>query len=341
MERARPGPSVVTVGNFDGVHRGHQSILARARELATQASARLVVVTFEPHPASVLRPGGAPPLLTDLPERLSRLEQAGVDQVLLLDPLAGVLEQSAEQFVRAVLVERLGCRAVVEGPGFRFGRDRTGDLAVLARLGRALGFDVHEVAPCPLRPGDVRIVCSSLIRELIAAGDLAAAKAGLGRPVRLCGQVVRGRQIGRTLGFPTANIDCRALQAPPAGVYAGRALLPDGRWALAAMNIGTRPSIAPQDPPCCEAHLLDVEVDLYDQRLCVDIVQRLRDIERFGSVEELGLAIAADVAQVRSLLAGATDDRMRSAQAATGATPGVMSARPVQACQEPAKQPTG
>src|SRR5215472_13468527 len=239
------GPSVVTIGVFDGVHRGHQLIVARAAAAARDLGLPLVVVTFDPHPAGVIRPGSQPAQLCTLRRRAQLLGELGADAVCVLAFTLEFSQLSPEEFVRAVLADRLHARRVVIGENFRFGHRAAGDLALLAELGEKYEFGAEGV---PLLTDDGVITSSSEIRELVAAGDVAGAERGLGRPHRVEGVVVRGEQRGRALGVPTANLETAEHTATPAdGVYAGwlASLDADGqetaRWP-AAISVGTNPT---------------------------------------------------------------------------------------------------
>jgi riboflavin kinase/FMN adenylyltransferase len=266
----------VALGTFDGVHRGHVRVIEAAR----RAGLRTAVVTFDPHPRAVL--GGHVELLATLERRLELLEQTGVEDVLVLRFDERLAALSADEFAQGIL-RGIGAEAVVAGETFRFGRGREGDLELLERL----GFDVRRV---PL----VENVSSSLIRELVHAGDMDRAATALGRPPEVEGIVVRGDGRGRELGFPTANLDVPPdLLVPPDGVYAG--------WAgdrRAAVSIGTNPHFDGVERRV-EAHLLDFDGDLYGERLVVGLWSLVREQRRFDSLEELVAAIADDVERTR------------------------------------------
>nr|WP_033260032.1 bifunctional riboflavin kinase/FAD synthetase [Kitasatospora sp. SID7827] len=296
------GRSVVTIGSFDGVHRGHQLIINRVVELAGELGARSVVVTFDPHPSEVVRPGSHPPLLAPQPRRAELVEQLGVDAVLVLPFTAEFSKESPEYFVRSVLVDALHAKAVVEGPNFRFGHRAAGDVGLLAELGRADDFTV-EVVDLQVRgaAGDGEPFSSSLCRRLVAAGDLAGVAEILGRPHRVEGEVVRGAQRGRELGYPTANVDTVAHSAIPAdGVYAGW-LTADGETMPAAISVGTNPTFDGTHRTV-EAYAIDrVGLDLYGQHVAVDFLAWLRGMEKFDSIEALLERMAEDVKRARDL----------------------------------------
>lgn len=300
-----------TIGFFDGVHRGHQSLIDVARKVADDHGWRTAAVTFDRHPAVVVRPESAPLLLTDLDQRLARLEDAGVDLAVVLTFDEARAQESAEDFVTEVLVGCLATRAVVVGADFHFGHRRQGNVALLAAMGSEHGFEVHgidlagtaDLATTPV-PGPVS---STAIRRALAGGDVAAAAAMLGRPHEVRGVVERGdRQGGTELGYPTANVAVPAgIQLPAAGIYAGWYVGPDGQRHPAAIALGWHPTLAPAlNAPRLEAHLLDFEGDLYGEAARVSFVARVRDEERFDSVDALIAQIAADVATTREVLKG-------------------------------------
>jgi riboflavin kinase/FMN adenylyltransferase len=299
------GSSAVTIGVFDGVHRGHQRIVARAAEAAGARRLPLVVVTFEPHPAEVVRPGSHPPLLCTLRRRVQLLAELGADAVCVLAFTLDFSRLGPDEFVRAVLADRLHARAVVVGENFRFGHRAAGDVALLAELGEKYDFSAEGV---PLVTEDGVTISSSLIRDRLAAGDVAGAARFLGRPHRVEGAVVRGSQRGRKMGIPTANLETAAHTAVPAdGVYAGwLASLDDGgleteRWP-AAISVGTNPTFGGQHR-VVEAYALDRDdLDLYGAHVAVDFAARLRGMVRFESAEALAAQMHLDVAQARALV---------------------------------------
>ena len=302
------GPSVVTIGVFDGVHRGHQRIVVRAAEAARELGLPLVVVTFDPHPSEVIRPGSHPPMLSSLRRRVQLLAEFGADAVCILPFTLEFSRLSPGEFVRAVLADRLHARRVVVGENFRFGYRAAGDLALLAELGEKYDFRAEGI---PLLAQDGVTMSSSAIRDLVAAGDVAGAARGLGRPHRVEGVVVRGEQRGRALGVPTANLETAEHTAIPAdGVYAGwlASLDADGqeteRWP-AAISVGTNPTFDGQHR-VVEAYALDRDDrDLYGVHVAVDVAARLRGMVRFDSVDELVAQMRADIAAARALAAEA------------------------------------
>jgi riboflavin kinase / FMN adenylyltransferase len=297
---------VATIGEFDGVHLGHQLIVARAREVAQVRALPVVVITFDPHPDEVVRPGSHPPLLTTSRRRAELLAGLGADAVLVLPFSLEFSRLSPDEFVRVVLSERLHAAVVVVGENFRFGHKAAGDVSLLARLGEKYDFTAEGV---PLLVVDGVTISSTYIRECLAAGDVAAAADALGRPHRVEGVVVRGHMRGRGLGFPTANLETPPHTATPAdGIYAGwlTSLDLDGaevsRWP-AAISVGTNPTFGVGDRTV-EAYALDRDdLDLYGTHAAIDFAARLRGTERFDSVEALVTQMHQDVSQARALTA--------------------------------------
>ena len=298
---APPSPDrsggAVTVGNFDGVHLGHRSLVRAARRWADRLGGPCVVVTFDPPPSAVLDPAAAKPSLTTLSQRADLLRAAGADAVAVLPTDATLLNLGPEAFVADVLVGRFAARAVVEGANFRFGRDRAGDVAQLRVLGERYGLAVEAVPAVEVGGGPVS---SSRVRTAVGAGDVALAADLLGRPHAVAGTVEAGAKRGRTLGFPTANVGGITTLLPRDGVYAVRATL-DGRTVPAAANVGPAPTFGVA-ARTVEVHLLDFAGDLYGRPLEVAFVARLRDTRRFSGVEELKGQLAADVAAARLAL---------------------------------------
>ncbi|MEV4762078.1 bifunctional riboflavin kinase/FAD synthetase [Micromonospora chokoriensis] len=295
------GRSVVTIGVFDGVHKGHQATIghavARARELGVQS----VVVTFDPHPAEVVRPGSHPAVLTEPARKAELIEALGVDVLCVVPFTPEFSRLPAEQFVHDVLVEHLHATLVVVGANFRFGHRAAGDVALLEQLGRTFGFGVEGG---PLIAEDGTVFSSTYIRSCVDAGDVGAAAAALGRPHRLEGVVVRGDQRGRELGFPTANLLCHRYAAVPAdGVYAARLIRRGQREPLmAAVSVGTNPTFSGRERRV-EAYALDFSGDLYGERLALDFVAHLRGQVRYDSIEPLIAQMEQDVTRTRHALA--------------------------------------
>ena len=300
------GACVATIGEFDGVHRGHQRIVERAGEIARARNLPVVVITFDPHPDEVIRPGSHPPLLTTSRRRAELLAHLGADAVLVLPFSLEFSRLSPDEFVRVVLSERLHAAVVVVGENFRFGHKAAGDVSLLARLGEKYDFTAEGV---PLLVVDGVTISSTYIRERLAVGDVVAAAQALGRPHRVEGVVVRGHMRGRGLGFPTANLETPPYTATPAdGVYAGwlTSLDLDGsevsRWP-AAISVGTNPTFGVGDRTV-EAYALDRDdLDLYGAHAAIDFAARLRGTERFHSIEALVTQMHQDVSQARALTA--------------------------------------
>jgi riboflavin kinase/FMN adenylyltransferase len=296
--RGWPSPAV-TIGNFDGVHRGHQALTAAAIRWARAHGGRAVVLTLDPHPARVLAPGHAPPLLTTLDQKAELLEAVGIDMLAVVPFTPGLQQLEAEDFARRVLAGALGARMVIVGDGFRFGHDRRGDVPALGRLGAELGFEVEGVAPV-LHGG--RPISSSRVREALVQGQVEEAQALLGRAYFMDGVVVEGERRGRTLGFPTANLDSENEVVPGAGVYVARCRRAGGPWSGAVVNVGRRPTFGGRDVSV-EAHLLGFEGDLYGSRLRIEFHRRLRGEQRFEGPDALVTQIRTDVARAQAFLA--------------------------------------
>jgi riboflavin kinase / FMN adenylyltransferase len=294
-----PGPSVVTIGNFDGVHRGHRVLLRRAVDAARDAGVRSVAVTFDPHPAAVLRPGSEPLAVQSLGDRAEALLDVGVDLVLVLPFTRELAALTPDAFVERVLVARLEATRVIVGTNFRYGHKAAGDVVHLADAGESHGFGVEAVTLLEL--DGAPISSTELRRRIGEDGDLAWANRALGRPFRLAGEVVRGDQRGRTIGFPTANIEVPGDQLLPAnGVYAGIATV-GGVRSGAVTNVGTRPTFDGEGVTV-EVHLLDTDRDLYGQHLEVSFLHRLRGEQRFDGPDALVAQIARDAAAARDLV---------------------------------------
>jgi riboflavin kinase/FMN adenylyltransferase len=294
------GRSVVTIGVFDGVHRGHQQIIGHMVEFARERGLASVVVTFDPHPAEVVRPGSHPAILTESARKAELIEALGVDVLCVIPFTVDFSHLSAETFVHDVLVEHLHASAVVVGENFRFGHRAAGDVALLERLGRTFGFTVDGAPLVSSEPASV--VSSTYIRSCVDAGDVAEAALALGRPHRLEGIVVRGDSRGREIGYPTANLAMAPYAAVPAdGVYAAWLARRGGPPLRAAVSIGTNPTFAGRERRV-EAYVLDFDADLYGERLALDFVARLREQRTYTGVDPLLAQIALDVEQTRAAL---------------------------------------
>jgi riboflavin kinase/FMN adenylyltransferase len=290
--------TVVTIGFFDGVHRGHQAVLGRTVEEAAERDLTPMAVTFDRHPREILTPGTAPKLLTTLERRAAFIEPLGIEALIVLEFTEDFSRWPPERFVDDVLVSGLHAGLVVVGANFTFGHKALGNIFTLGDLGATRGF---EVRPMGLLTIEGRRVSATSIREALSAGDLTWPELALGRKYSVEGPVVRGAGRGATLGFPTANlhVDPRIL-LPSDGVYAGRATV-EGRTHTAAINIGTNPTFG-QEPLRLEAFLLDFEGDLLGQELTVEFWFRLRDELRFESADDLVQAIRKDVVRTRELM---------------------------------------
>lgn len=294
-------PSVVTVGTFDGVHRGHRLVLDRLVAGARSRGLRGVLVTFEPHPLYVVNPLAAPPLLSVGDEKIEALAATGLDEVAVVPFTPQLAAYEAEQFVDVVLLQRFAMRELFIGHDHGFGRGRAGDVTVLERLGRERGFTVHVVPPVEGRDGNP--VSSTSIRRAIAGGDLARAADGLARPYSVAGSVVHGASRGADLGFRTLNLGSPAATKllPPDGVYAVRVQTNTGTFG-GMMNLGGRPTFGENDR-VLEAHLFNAAGDWYGSRVRVDFIGRVREVKRFSGSDELVRQLRRDEETARILLA--------------------------------------
>jgi riboflavin kinase/FMN adenylyltransferase len=292
----------VAIGNFDGVHLGHQRLLETAARAARSLGGDAVVFTFEPHPAIVLAPHKAPPLLTSLPRKLELLAQAGMDACILEPFTRELADLSPDAFLQSILVEILGARHIVVGYDFTYGRDRAGTTESLRAFGAAHGIGVDVIEP--VEAGGV-VVSSTRVRELVREGDMAGARALLGRDFDIDGTVVRGDGRGARIGMPTANLATQGQLLPRGGVYAVRVQLLDGastRTVPAVANLGTNPTFVDRTELSLEVHLLDFSGDLYGQRLRVQFIERLRGEQRFPGIDALLAQIRADIERAREIL---------------------------------------
>ncbi len=312
IEKAGSGerPLHLAIGVFDGVHLGHLAVLDAAREAARIDGGECAVLTFDPHPIVHLRPAMAPQLLTPTPAKLRLLEAAGMEGVILLEFGAELAQTSAADFARALATGLPRLRSIAVGDSWRFGHDRTGDVALLRTVGTDRGFKVRGVPPVSDEGG---VVSSTRIRSALAAGDLALANRLLGRPFEIVGKVSHGQKRGRELGFPTANLFVTGLALPPDGVYAAQVLLADGSLHPAVVNLGMRPTIAGDAPVrLLEAHLTNFSGDLYDNEISVRLQTFLRPEMKFSSLDTLRQQIALDCAEAASLHpATAISERVR------------------------------
>lgn len=295
------GPAVLAIGVFDGLHLGHQMVIAKVRALAEQLNATSTVVTFDPHPAWVLAPDRAPSLLGTLDQRLEGLDALGVEQVRVLRFDEGLASEDALSFIDRVVVGQLHAVEVVVGRDFRFGHDRTGDVKLLEREGRRRGFGVFA---SPIHGTPTRW-SSTVVRRALADGELELANATLGRPFTLRGTVVHGDARGGDLGFPTANLELAPRQQlPSTGIYAGAVRTAPATWWPAAISVGTRPQFYENGQLLVEVHVAGLDHDLYGQVLDVCFLERLRGEATYAGVEELIAQIELDVAQTVALFKG-------------------------------------
>lgn len=300
-------PCVLTLGNFDGVHRGHRAVLGALVDAGRRLGLPSVAITFDPHPVAVLHPERAPELIAPGRVRDDLLAETGIDGLLVLDFTTEFAQQTPEDFVRAVFVRGLDARCVVVGLDTRFGYRNSGDISTLADLGEQFGFEVDALDDV----GDGERFSSTVVRSHLAAGDVADAARILGRPHRVLGTVVHGNHRGRGLGYPTANLGPDSLGlVPREGVYAGWLTRLDlgeeepDRTMPAAVSVGTNPTFDTDDRRTVEAYVLDRDdLDLYDETVMVEFVERIRPTLRFDSAEALTQAMAGDVQRCRELLA--------------------------------------
>ena len=287
----------LAIGFFDGVHLGHQQVIRQTIADARQHDAIAVVVTFDRHPNSVVAPDSVPPLIYSLPQKLRAIEVLGADALLLIQFDKKFSEQTGEGFICNLARDFGKIHSICVGTDFVFGHKRSGNVALLKKLGAELNFQVHGLAAVSL---DGEVVSSTRLRETIRTGNFDAASQMLGRTYAISGNVVEGDRIGRKIGFPTANLDAANLILPPNGVYSGSVKL-KGKFYRVALNIGFRPTVATAKPPLrVEAHLLDFDGALYGEELEVEIGEKLREERKFASTTELREQIARDIAQVRA-----------------------------------------
>ncbi|MEO8461065.1 MAG: bifunctional riboflavin kinase/FAD synthetase, partial [Dokdonella sp.] len=298
-----PAGSVVAIGAFDGVHRGHQAVLARVCERAQASGLTPVVISFEPLPREYFGHAKDLPRLTNVREKLERFAKQGIEKVLLLRFNAALATMSAEDFVARVLVERCAAREVLVGEDFRFGARRAGDLALLERMGEQYGFVARTIPvfSAANADGNGQRISSSSIRSALANSEFARAAEQLGRMFSMGGHVVHGAKLGRKLGFPTANIPLRRRVPPVAGIFAVRVLGAAVQVLPGVASLGTRPTVAGTER-LLEAHLFDFDGDLYGQRIEVEFVAKLRDEEKFADLDALVWQMQRDAEQARAIL---------------------------------------
>jgi riboflavin kinase/FMN adenylyltransferase len=298
--------TAVTIGNFDGVHRGHAELFRHLKDRSARLGLPTVVVTFEPHPLAVLAPEAAPPLITTFPQKAELIEQAGIDYLAVIKFSREFSQIAAESFVRNFLCGAFGMRHIIIGHDYAFGRDRLGNFETLADIGAECCFSIEDIEPFG---EDGKIYSSSLARRLIGSGAMPEAAAILGRYHVISGRVVRGREIGSRIGFPTANIVTDNELIPPDGVYAVMVSV-GGQLIKGACNIGKNPTFE-SNKRTIEVFLLDYSGQLYDSTLAVCFVRHLRDVRKFPDTETLIQAISQDVAVTRTVLATVANDMIK------------------------------
>lgn len=294
--------SVVTIGAYDGVHRGHQAVIGQVRKEAQQLGCQSVVVTFDKHPASVVRPESAPKLLTDLDQKLELLQQTGIDATLIVEFNRERSTEDPAFFVKRVLVDALRAQVVVVGEDFHFGFNRGGNVAMLRELGKQFDFQVEPVKLITRPDGVEEPVSSTSIRRALAGGQVEIATNLLGRAYEVRGVVVNGDKRGRMIGFPTANVEVpNAMCLPADGVYAGKFQCDDGSVHACAINLGRRPTFFEHaDHSLLEAHLLDFDGDLYGQKVSVTFEHFLRSERKFDGLDAIKSQLLLDVAAARA-----------------------------------------
>ena len=300
-----PRGAVISIGNFDGVHIGHQAVLRHVVDRARDLGVAAVAMTFDPHPVKLLRPSESPRLLTTLEQRLALIALTGIDSALVLPFTHRLARMSARDFVRNVLVERLAVREIYIGANFRFGADRTGDVDLLRTMGAEGGFRA-EAAPIVTALGEV--VSSSRVREAVATGRVGEARELLGREVFIDGSVLEGKKLGRTLGFPTINVEVENELAPAHGVYVTVVHIASFERSFPAVtNIGVRPTVYRDSLTTIESHLLDFTADVYRERVRIFFLEKLREERTFPSTMELMTQIRSDVEEARAFF---SDNRL-------------------------------
>ncbi len=294
--RDRHRGCVLTIGNFDGVHLGHQSVLGRLAEKAAELDLPAVVMIFEPQPQEFFAPGDAPARLNRLREKLMSFTRFAVDRVVCIHFDQRFSEMTAEQFID-LLVHKLGVRYLVVGDDFRFGHQRRGDFSMLQSAGRDHGFDVVNMHTCNI---DQSRISSTRLRDSLQQGDLQKAKKLLGRPYRICGRIAHGDKRGRQLGFPTANVHLHRISVPLQGVFAVEVFGLEGEPLAGVANIGTRPTVGGGCQPILEIHLLDFSREIYGRYVQVDILCKIRQEQRFESLDALKAQIDCDVTTAKT-----------------------------------------
>jgi len=288
----------LAIGFFDGVHLGHQQIIRQTIADARKHGDLALVITFDQHPNTVVAPSRVPPLIYSLPQKLRTIESLGPEATLLIHFDKAFSQKTGETFIRELVADWSGIQSICVGANFTFGHKRGGNVELLKKLGSELKFSVHGMAAVSL---DGRTVSSTRIREAIRAGNLDTASQMLGRDYSIAGRILEGDKLGRRLGFPTANLDPAGLAVPPSGVYAVHAIVRGQRYR-AVLNIGTRPTLGDANPPLrIEAHLLNFTGELYGEEMELVFGEKLRDEQKFPSLDDLKAQIARDIARAKTL----------------------------------------
>ncbi len=303
-ERPFPDGTVVTIGAYDGVHLGHQAVIAEVRRRAADAGLKAVAITFDRHPAEIVRPESAPKTLTDLAQKLELLASTGLEGTVVVHFDEARAAEAAEEFVAEVLVGCAAAKVIVVGEDFHFGYHRRGNVEMLRTIGATDGFEVEPVGLVPRADGIDEPISSTAIRRALAGGEVDVAARLLGRPHEVRGTVVMGDQRGRLLGFPTANVEVpKQISMPADGVYAGWYERPDGKVNASAINLGRRPTFYEHaDHSLLEAHLLDFDGDLYGERAEVRFVEFLRSERKFEGIDALITQLKRDIEHARTVL---------------------------------------
>jgi len=293
-------PHVVTIGNFDGLHRGHQAMLARLKDEAARRNLPSCVLTFEPHPREFFSPANAPARLSSLREKAELIRAAGIDRLHVCRFNQSFSALSPEKFIETVLVGTLQAKWILVGDDFRFGAKRAGDFALLEQAGQALGFETAFLPTVEINGGRSS---STAVREALAAGNMAGAAQLLGRPYSISGHVVHGDKLGREIGFPTANIQLQHNRPPLSGIFAVEVCGINSAPLLGVASLGTRPTVKENGRPTLEAFIFDFRGELYGRRLRVDFLKKLRDEEKYPGLDALIAQINKDVDNARSFFA--------------------------------------
>jgi len=288
---------VVAIGNFDGVHMGHQIIFRKAAAISRQHAGTAIVFTFEPHPLKIIAPERVPPLLTTFRRKMELIEACGIDMVICADFTRQFADQRPRDFARDILVDLIGVREIVVGFDYAFGKGREGTIAYLKKMGEEFGFKIHVIDPVKLNG---QLVSSSHVRELIEEGNVKAAREFLGRNYCISGPVVHGHHTGKAIGVPTANIDTANMHIPATGVYAVY-IHREGRQYQGAVNIGFNPTFN-RDRLSVEVHIFDFDCGIYGEEIEVEFVDRIRSEMTFQSAEELVLQIRKDIERAKGIL---------------------------------------